>query len=133
MGRHDPGLVATLLLLIPGLWSSFSFLSMPNLSVCFSVYFSSCVYSFGCNVGVPWLLYWLFLLGFLVLVTRLYGSRVPSKRKRAGSRHQKARQSRRRKLVFSWYFGTVIVYLVSHLQLDWPSETGTLKINLPRY
>ena len=98
MGRHDPGLVATLLLLIPGLWSSFSFLSMPNLSVCFLEYFSSCFRSFGCDVGVPWLLYWLFLLGFLV--TRFYGSRVPSKRKRTGSRHQKVRRFRRRKLAF---------------------------------
>ena len=98
MGRHDPGLLTTLLFLIPGLWSSFSFLPTPNLSVCFLESFPDCTYSFSCDVGVPWLLYWLFLLGFLV--ARFYGSRAPSQRKRTGSRHQKVRRFRRRKLAF---------------------------------
>ena len=99
MGRLDPGLVATLLFLIPGLWNSFSIITMPNLSAHFTRYLSSCFCSFGCDVGVPWLLYWLFLLGFLV--TKFYGSRALPRKKRTGSRRQKIRRFRRRKLAFS--------------------------------
>ena len=98
MGRLDPGLVATLLFLIPGIWNSFSNITMPNLSAHFTRYLSSCFCGFGCDVGVPWLLYWLFLLGFLV--TKFYGSRALPRKKRTGSRRQKIRRFRRRKLAF---------------------------------
>ena len=82
MRQHDRGRVATLLNYIPGLWSSFSFLSMPNLSVYFLDYFPSCAYSFGCSVGVPWLLYWLFLLEFLVI--GFYGMQQSSLQAKGG-------------------------------------------------
>ena len=98
MGQLDPGLVATLLFLIPGLWNSFSIMAMPNLFAHFLEYFPSCVYSFGCDVGVPWLLYWLFLLTFLV--TKFYDSKALSRKKRTGSRHQKIQRFTRRKLAF---------------------------------
>ena len=51
MGRLDPGLVATLLFLISGLWNSFLIITLPNLSAHFLEYFSSCVCSVSCDVG----------------------------------------------------------------------------------
>ena len=98
MGRLGPGLVATLLILIPGLRKSCLIETAPNLSVHLLEYLPSFVCSFGCDVAVIWLLYWLFLLGFLI--SKFYNSRTPPKKKRTGSRNQKVRRFRRKKLAF---------------------------------
>ena len=100
MGRLDPGLVATLLFLIPGMWHSNVLTSVMYLCGQFlwehghMVMFTKA----GFEVGVPWLLFWLFLLGFLH--SSFWNGGGSSKKKWTGSRHQKVQHFRRRKLAY---------------------------------
>ena len=100
MGQLDPGLVATLLFLIPGMWHSNAPTSVMYLCGHFlwehghMVMFTKA----GIEVGVPWLLFWLFLLGFLH--SSFWNGGGSSKKKRTGSRHQKVWRFRRRKLAY---------------------------------
>ena len=50
------------------------------------------------KVGVPWLLCWMFLLGFLL--SSFFSKGGSSKKKRTGSCHQKVQRFRRRKLAY---------------------------------
>ena len=88
-GRLALGLVATLPLLVPGMW--YNHVLTFVLCFCGHVLWEDgriVMYVKACNTaGVHWLIFWLFLFGFLLSI--FYDKVDSSNNKRNGSRHQK--------------------------------------------
>ena len=100
VGRLDPGLVTTLLFLIPGMLYSNVLTSV----LCFCGRYlcgdgHMLMFVKACNeVGVSWLLFWLILLEFLL--SSFYNEGSSTKRGRTRSCHQKIQRFRGRKLAY---------------------------------